>query len=41
MPIGSPGMEVRGARPEEYSVILFGPAGRKTWARFRGLERLS
>jgi hypothetical protein len=36
MPTGSPGMEVPGSPPEEYAVILFGPGGRKTFARFRG-----
>lgn len=40
MPVGSPGMEVKGARPEEYPVILFGPAGRRTWARFRGTSQI-
>lgn len=36
MPVGSPGMEVEGSQPETYSVILFGPAGQRTFARFRG-----
>jgi hypothetical protein len=36
MPVGAPGMEVPGASPEEYSVFLFGPAGRKVWSKFRG-----
>jgi hypothetical protein len=40
MPVGSPGMEVKGARPEVYPVILFGPAGRRTWARFRGTAQI-
>jgi hypothetical protein len=40
MPVGAPGMEVKGARPDEYPVILFGPAGRKTWARFRGTAQI-
>ena len=40
MPVGSPGMEVRGAKQDEFPVILFGPAGRKTWARFRGISQL-
>jgi hypothetical protein len=34
MPIGSPGME--GANPEAYDVVLFGPAGRRTYMRFLG-----
>jgi len=40
MPIGSPGMEVKGARQDEYPVILFGPAGRRVWARYKGLSEL-
>jgi len=36
MPVGSPGMEVKGAKADEYPVILFGPAGRRVWARYRG-----
>jgi len=40
MPVGSPGMEVRGARAEEYPVVLFGPAGRRTWARFKGTSKV-
>jgi hypothetical protein len=34
MPIGSPGME--GGTPEPYQVVLFGPDGRRTYARFLG-----
>jgi hypothetical protein len=41
MPIGSPGMEVEGSAPETYEVVLFGPSGRRTFARYRGGERLS
>jgi hypothetical protein len=40
MPVGSPGMEVPGTPPEEYNVILFGPA-RRTYARFKGAIELS
>ena len=40
MPVGSPGMEVKGARAEEYPVILFGPAGRRTWAKFKGTSQV-
>lgn len=40
MPVGSPGMEVKGAKQDEYSVILFGPAGRKVWARYKGAVKL-
>jgi hypothetical protein len=36
MPVGSPGMEVDGMEPETYEVILFGPAGQRTFAKFRG-----
>ena len=34
MPIGSPGME--GGSPEQYDVVLFGPAGRRVYMRFLG-----
>lgn len=34
MPIGAPGME--GGSPEPYEVVLFGPAGRRTYMRFVG-----
>ena len=40
MPIGSPGMEVKGAKLDEYPVILFGPNGRRTWGRFKGESRV-
>jgi hypothetical protein len=36
MPVGSPGMEIEGADPDQYEVVLFGPAGRSTFARYRG-----
>jgi hypothetical protein len=38
MPIGSPGME--GGSPEQYEVVLFGPAGRRTYMRFLGDKAL-
>ena len=38
MPIGSPGME--GGTPETYEVVLFGPQGRRTFARYRGAREL-
>jgi hypothetical protein len=38
MPIGSPGME--GGKPEPYDVILFGPAGRRSYMRFVGEKAL-
>jgi hypothetical protein len=34
MPIGSPGME--GGKPEKYDVVLFDPAGRRTYMSFIG-----
>jgi hypothetical protein len=33
MPVGSPGME--GGEPETYDVVLFGPALRRTYMRFK------
>ena len=39
MPIGSPGMEVEGTQPEEYSVIAFG-IGRRVWGRYRGATEI-
>ena len=41
MPVGSPGMEVKGAKLDEYSVILFGPAGRRVWGKFRGASQIA
>jgi hypothetical protein len=38
MPMGSPGME--GGTPEVYAVVLFGPQGRRTFARCRGDSQL-
>ena len=43
MPAGSPGMEVEGSSPAEYpeyDVVLFGPAGRRTYARCKGAQEL-
>jgi hypothetical protein len=40
MPVGSPGMEVHGARPDTYTVFLFGPFGRRPYARFEGTQEL-
>lgn len=40
MPFGSPGMEVEGMEPETYEVLLFGPEGRRTFARYRGGEAI-
>jgi hypothetical protein len=36
MPVGSPGMEVEGVENDTYDVVLFGPAGQKTFARYKG-----
>jgi len=38
MPIGSPGME--GGAPQTYEVVLFGPQGHRTFARYRGGSEL-
>lgn len=40
MPVGSPGMEVEGAPPETYNVVLFGPAGERVFARYRGAQEV-
>jgi len=39
MPQSSPGMDVPGSN-DVYEVILFGPAGRKRYARFRGRKEI-
>ena len=33
MPLGSPGMEVPGGRVQAYTVVAFGPSGRRVFAR--------
>jgi len=38
MPVGSPGMEVEGMAPDTYDVVLFGPLGHTTFARYRGSQ---
>jgi hypothetical protein len=38
MPAGAPGME--GGTPSTYAVVLFGPQGRRTFARYRGSSEL-
>jgi hypothetical protein len=38
MPIGAPGMG--GSPPEVYEVVLFGPQGRRTFARYRGSQEI-
>jgi hypothetical protein len=32
MPMGSPGMEMAGMRPQAYDVVAFGPSGRRIFA---------
>lgn len=40
MPVGSPGMEVAGAPPETYDVVLFGPSEQRVFARYRGAQAI-
>lgn len=40
MPVGSPGMEVAGAEPEDYDVVLFAPGGQRVFARYRGAQEI-
>lgn len=40
MPVGSPGMEVEGVEDDTYDVVLFGPAGQKAFARYRGNQQV-
>jgi hypothetical protein len=40
MPVGSPGMEVDGVAPETYEVVLFGPSGQTTFARYQGSRQV-
>ena len=40
MPVGSPGMEVPGADPDTYEVVLFGPSGQTTFARYPGVRQV-
>ncbi|WP_374679069.1 DUF411 domain-containing protein [Bosea sp. 47.2.35] len=39
MPVGSPGMEVRGQAPDIYEVTIFSTGRQNVFARYRGLER--
>jgi hypothetical protein len=41
MPVGSPGMNIEGAPPEEYTVFLFGSFGHRQHARFKQASELS
>jgi hypothetical protein len=40
MPMGSPGMEMEGMAPDTYDVVLFGPSGQTTFARYEGARLL-
>jgi hypothetical protein len=40
MPMGSPGMEMEGIAPDTYEVVLFGPSGQTTFARYEGTRLL-
>ncbi|MDF2688578.1 MAG: twin-arginine translocation signal protein [Microvirga sp.] len=40
MPAGSPGMEVTGVNDDTYDVVLFGPSGQRTFARYQGIRAL-
>ena len=40
MPVGSPGMEVEGAAPDTYEVVLFDASGRSTFARYHGTRAI-
>ena len=40
MPVGSPGMEVEGVEDDTYEVVLFGPSGQGTFARYQGARPL-
>jgi hypothetical protein len=40
MPMNSPGMEMEDMASDTYDVVLFGPAGRKTYARYEGARRV-
>lgn len=40
MPAGSPGMEIPGVAPDQYEVVLFGPAGETIFATFLGGQEL-
>ena len=41
MPVGAPGMEVRGSPDEAYNVVLFGRSGQKVYARYKGAQELT
>jgi len=36
MPVGSPGMEIEGAEPKGFDVILFGSSSQRVFGRYRG-----
>ena len=41
MPSGSPGMEIPDIEPDEYEVVLFGPSGRRVFAKYVGDRRVT
>jgi len=40
MLMGSPSMEMEGMAPDTYEVVLFGPFGNRTFARYEGARLL-
>lgn len=40
MPVGSPGMEVRGQTPDSYEVVIFSAGRQNIFARYRGLDQI-
>jgi hypothetical protein len=40
MLVGSPGMQVPETTPDAYNLVLFGPAGQRTFTRYDGASLL-
>lgn len=40
MPVGSPGMEIRGQAPDAYEVVIFSAGRQNVFARYRGLDQI-
>ena len=40
MPVGSPGMVVKGVEDDTYEIVLFGPSGQRTFARYQGSRQV-
>ncbi|HEV7257791.1 MAG TPA: DUF411 domain-containing protein [Bosea sp. (in: a-proteobacteria)] len=40
MPIGSPGMEIKGEAPRPYEVVIFASGRQNVFARYRGIFRI-